>query len=152
MLAVKVHLFKAMVFPVSHVQLWELDRKEGWAPKNWGFQIVVVLNKTLESPLDCKIKPVNPQGNQPWILIGGTDAETEAPLLWWRDAKSRLIGTDPDAGKDWGQEEKGAAEDEMVRQHHWHNRYEFEQTAGDSDEQGSLVCYSPWGCKESDMT
>ena len=86
----KVRLFKAMVFPVNHVRLWELDCKEGWAPKNWGFQIVVVLKKTLESPLDCKIKPVNPQGNQPWIFIGGTDAETEAPILWPPDAKSWL--------------------------------------------------------------
>ena len=124
----KVHLFKAMVFPVNRVWLWELGCKEGWAPKNWGFQVVVVLKKTLESPLDCNIKPANPQGNQPWIFIGGTDAKTEAPILWPPVARSWLIGTDPDAGKDWRQEEKGAAEDEMVRRHHRCNLHEFEQT------------------------
>ena len=99
----------------SHGLMWELDRKEGWAQKNWCFRIVV-LEKTLESPLDSKdIKPVNPKGNQPWIVIGRTDAEAEAPILWPPDGKSRLIGKDPDAGKDWGQEEKGPTEDKMVR-------------------------------------
>ena len=99
-------------FPSSHVQMWELDHKEGWVVNNWCFWIV--LEKTLESPLDCKeIKAVNPKGNQPWIFIGRTDAE--APVLWPPDAKSQLIGKDPDAGKDWRQKEKGAAEDEMVR-------------------------------------
>ena len=99
-------------FPSSHVQMWELDHKEGWVVNNWCFWIV--LEKTLESPLDCKeIKAVNPKGNQPWIFIGRTDAE--APVLWPPDAKSQLIGKDPDAGKDWQQKEKGAAEDEMVR-------------------------------------
>ena len=84
--------------------MWELDHKEGWVPKNWYFQ-TVVLEKTLESPLDCKaIQPVNPEGNQSWILIGRTDAEAEAPILWPPDAKSRLVGKDPDAGKDWEQE------------------------------------------------
>ena len=97
----------------SHVWMWELDYEEGGVPKNWCFQIVV-LEKMLESPLDCKeIKPVNPKGNQPWIFIGRTDAE--GPTLWPPDAKSWLIGKDPDAEKDWGQEEKGVAEDEMVR-------------------------------------
>ena len=93
----------------------KLDHKEGRVPENWCFQIVV-LEKTLESPLNCKeIKPVNPKENQPWIFIGRTDAEAEAPILWLPDAKSRLNGKDPDAGKDWGQEEKGATEDEMFR-------------------------------------
>ena len=101
-------------FSSSHVWIWELDCKEGWVPKNWCFQTVVL--KTLESPLDNKeIKLVNPKGNQPWIFIGRTDAGAEAPVLWSADAKSRLIGKDPDARKDWGQEEKGEAEDEMVR-------------------------------------
>ena len=98
-------------FSSSHVWMWELDHKEGWALKNWFFQ-TVVLEKTLESPLDCKeIKPVNPKGNQPWIFTGRTDA----PILWPPDAKSQLIGKDPDAGKDWRQKEKRATEDEMVR-------------------------------------
>ena len=97
--------------------VWELDHKEGWAPKNWCFQ-TVVLEKTLESPLDSKkIKPVNPKGNQSWILIGRTDAE--APILWPSDGKSRFIGKDPDPGKDGGQEEKGATKDEMAELHHW---------------------------------
>ena len=94
--------------------MWELDHKEGWAPKNWCFW-TLVLEKTLESPLDCKeTKPVNPKGNQPWIFIGRTDAEAEVPILWPRDAKSWLIGKDPDAGKDWRQKEKGVAEDERA--------------------------------------
>ena len=94
--------------------MWKLDNKEGWAPKNWCFW-TVVLEKTLESPLDCKeIQPVHPKGNQPWIFIGKTDAEAEVPILWPPDAKSWLIGKDPDAGKDWRQEEKGTIEDEMV--------------------------------------
>ena len=101
-------------FSSSHVQMCEFDHKESWAPKNWCFWIVM-LEKTLESSLNSKdIKPVNPKGNQPWIFIGRSDAETEAPVLWPPDTKSRLIGKDPDAGKDWGQEEKGATEDEMV--------------------------------------
>ena len=94
-------------FSTSYVWVWELDHKEGWAPENWCFWIVV-LKKTFESPLDCKeMKPVNPKGNQPWKLIGSTDAEAEALILWPPDAKSRLIEKDPDAGKDWGQEEEG---------------------------------------------
>ena len=139
-------------FSSGHVWIWELDHKEGWVPKNWCFRIVV-LEKTLESPLDSKeIKPVNPKGNYPWIFIGRTDAEAEAPILWSSDAKSRLIGKDPDGGKDWRQEEKGTTEDEMVGWHHRLNGYEFEQTPGDGGGQGSLSCFSPWGCKESDMT
>ena len=94
--------------------MWELDHKEGWALKNWYFR-TVVLAKTLKSPLDSKeIKPLNPKGNLPWIFIGGTDAEAETPILWPPDVKSKLIGKDPDAGKDWGQKDKGATEDEMV--------------------------------------
>ena len=111
----------------------------------------MVLEKTLESPLDWKeIKPVNLKGNQSWLFIGRTDAE--APILWPPDAKSWLIGKDPDAGKDWGQEEKQATEDEMVGWHHQFNRNELEQTLGDSEGQGSLVCCSPWGCTEWDAT
>ena len=102
-------------FSSSHVQMWEMDHKEGWASKNWHFWIVV-LEKTLVSPLDCKeIKPVNPTGYQSWIFIGRTDAEAEAPILWPPDVKSWLIGKDPDAGKDWRRKEKRAAKDEMVR-------------------------------------
>ena len=97
----------------SHERMWELDHKEGWAPKNWCFW-TVVLEKNLESPLVCQeVKSVNPKGNQPWILIGRTDAE--APMLWPPDMKSWFVEKDPDAGKDWGQKEKGAAEDEMIR-------------------------------------
>ena len=100
---------------ISNVRMWELDHEEGWAPKNWCFQIVV-LEKTLETPMDSKeIKPVNSRGNQPWIFIGRTDAEAEAPILWPLDAKSRLTGIDPDSGKDWRQKEKRAAEEEMIR-------------------------------------
>ena len=128
--------------------MWELDYKEGWAPKNWCFW-TVVLDKTLESPLDCKIKPVNPKGNQSWIITGRTDAEAEAPILWLPDAKSRLIRKDPDARKDWRQEEKRMTEDEMAGWHCWLNGYEFEQALGDGDGQGTLACCSPWGCKES---
>ena len=130
----------------------ELDYKEDWVPKNWCFQ-TVVLQKTLESPLDCKeIKLVNPKGNQPWIFIGRTDAEAEAPILWPHDAKSPLTGKDPDAEKDWGQGEKGAREGEMVGWHHRLNGHKFEQTPGDGEGQGSLVCCSSWGHKESDTT
>ena len=109
-----------------------------------------MLEKTLESPLDCKeIQPVNPKGNQSWIFIGSTDAE--ALKLWPVDAKSWLIGKDPDAGKDWRQEEKGTTEDEMVGWHHWPNGHEFEQALW-TGEQGSLVCCSPWDLKESATT
>ena len=98
--------------------MWELDHKEGWVWKNWCFQIVV-LEKTTGSPLESKeIKPVNPKGNHSWVLNGRTDGEAEAPILWPPDVKSQLTGKDPDAGKDWGQEEKGATEEEMVGRHH----------------------------------
>ena len=113
----------------------------------------MVLKKTLESPLDCEeIKPVNPKGNQPWIVIRRTDAEAQAPIIWPPEAKSWFIGKDPDAEKDWGRGEKGTTEDEMVEWHHWLNGYEFEQALGVGDGQGSLVCCSPWGHKESDTT
>ena len=139
-------------FSSSHVCIWELDHKESWVPKNLCFW-TVVLEKTLESPLDSKeIKPVNPKGNQSWIFIGRTDAKAEAPILWPPDVKNWLIRKDPDAGKDWRQEEKGTTEDEMVG---WQNRlngHEFEQAPGVGDGQGGLACCSPWGCKESDMT
>ena len=131
--------------------MWESDHKQGWAPKNWCFQ-TVVLEKILESPSDCKeIKSVNRKGNQPWIFTGRTNADAEVLILWPLDVKSRLIRKDPDAGKSWRQENKGATENEMVGWHHWHNGHEFEQTPRDSEGQGSLVCCSPRGCKESDM-
>ena len=132
---------------VCHVWIWDLDRKEGWVPKNWSFQIVI-LEKTLESPLDFKeTKPVNPKENQPWIFIGRADAE--APILWPPDVKSWLVGKDLDAGKDSTQEEKGLTEDEMVGCHHRLNRHEFEQGPGDGEGQASC---SPWGHKELDLT
>ena len=132
--------------------MWELDYKEGWVPKNWCFW-TVVLENTLESPLDSmEIKSVNPKGDQSWIFIGRTDVEAEAPILWPCDAKNWLIGKDPDAGKDWRQEEKGTTEDEMVGWHHWLNEYEFEQAPGVGDGQGSLACCSSWNSKELDTT
>ena len=113
----------------------------------------MVLEKTPKSPLDNKeIKPVNPKGNQPWIFIGRADAEAEAPVLWPPDVKNWLTGKYPDAGKDWGQEEKGMTEDEMVGWHHQLNGHEFEWTPGGGDGQGGLVCCSPWGHKELDTT
>ena len=130
--------------------MWELDNKKGWAPKNWCLW-AMMLEKTLESPLESKeIKPVNPKGNQPWILIGRTD--TEAPILRPPDMKSWLTGKDPDAGKDWRQDDKGTTEDEVVGWHHRLNRHGFEQTLEDGEGQGSLVCCSPWGCKELDIS
>ena len=143
-LITNVHIVKAVVFPVVRYGCWELDHKDGWASKNWCFW-TVVLEKTLESPLDCReIKPVNPKGNQPWISIGSPDAEAEAPIFWPPDVKSWLTGKDPDAGKDWGQEEKALTEDEMVGWHHWliigHG---FEQAPGDGEKRGSLVRCSP---------
>ena len=125
--------------------MWELDHKENWAPKNWCFW-TVVLEKTLESPLDCKeIQPVNPKGNKSWIFTGRPDAEAEALILWPPDSKSQLIGKDPDAGKDWRQEEKGITEHEMIGWHHRLDGHDFEQALGDGDGQGSLVCSRPWG-------
>ena len=139
-------------FSNSHVQMWELDHKEGWELKNWCF-LIVVLEKTLESLLDSKeIQPVNTKGNQSWIFIGRTGAEAEAPVLGSPVVKSWLIGKDPDAGKDRGQEEKGTTEDKMVGWHHWLNGHEFEQTLGDGEGQGRLAYYSSWGSKQWDMT
>ena len=111
---------QSSVFSSSHVQMWEMDYKESWAPKNWCFW-TMMLKKTPESPLDCKqIQPVHPKGNQSWIFIRRTDAEAETPILWPHDAKNWLIGKDPDAGKDWRQDEKGTTEGEMVGWHHRH--------------------------------
>ena len=139
-------------FSSGHVWMWELDCEEGWAPKNWCFW-TVVLEKTLESPLDCKeIQPVHPKGNQSWIFIGRTDAEAETLIVWPPDAKSWLIWKDLDAGKDWGQEEKGMTEDEMVGWHHWLNGHGFGWTPGVGDGRGGLVCCGSWGRKELDTT
>ena len=129
--------------------MWELEHKESCMWKNWCFQ-TVVLKKTLETSLDCKeIKSFNPKGNQSWIFIGRPDAEAETPILWTPDMNNWLIEKDPDTGKDWRQEEKGATEDEMVGWYHWLNRHEFEQTLRDGEGQGSLACCSSWGRKES---
>ena len=139
-------------FSNSHVWMWKLDHKKGWALNNWCFW-TVVLEKTLESRLDSnEIKPVNPKGNQSWIFIGRMDAEAEAPIFWPPDVKNWLIGKVPDAREDWRQEEKGTTEDEMVGWHHWLNGHEFEQALGDGEGQGRLVCCSPWGRKESNTT
>ena len=130
--------------------MWELDYKETWALKNWFFW-TVMLEKTLQSSLDCKeIKPVHSKGNKSWIFIGRTDAEAEAPVFWPPEANSLLNGNDPDAGKDWGQEEKGTTEHEMAGWHHPLNGHGFEQTPGNSEGRGSLACCSPRGHKESD--
>ena len=138
-------------FSISHVWMWELAYKEGWALKNWCFRIVV-LEMTLEGPLDCQeIQPVNPEGNQSWIFIARTDAEAETPILWPPGATNWLIWKDSDAGKDWRQE-KGTAEDEMVGWHRWLDGHEFEQAPGVGDGQGGLACCSPWDHKELDMT
>ena len=130
----------------------EVDHKESWAPKNWYFW-TVVLKKILESSVDCKeIQPVNPKGNQSWIFIGRTDAEAETPILWLPDVKSWLTWKDPDAGKDWGQEEKGTTEDEIVGWHHQLNGHGYKWTPGDGDGQGGLACCGSWGCKELHTT
>ena len=129
----------------------ELDYKENWAPKNWCFW-TVVLEKTLESPLDCKITLVNPKGNKSWIFLGRIDAEAEAPILWPPVARNWLIQKDPDSGKDSRQEENGTTGYEMVGLHHWLDGHEFEQALGIVVGQGSLVCCSPWGRKVLDTT
>ena len=137
---------------IDNVRMWELDYKESWVLKNWCFW-AVVLEKTLESPLDCKeIQPAHPKGNQFWVFIGRTDVEAETPILWPPDAKSWLICKDPDAGKDWGQEEKWTTKNEMVGWHHQLNGHEFGWTPGVGDGQGGLACCSSWGRKESDTT
>ena len=130
----------------------ELDHKESWVLKYWCFW-TVVLENTLERPLDCKeMQPVNPKRNQSWKVIRRTDAEAETPILWPPDVKNWLIGKDPDAGKDWRQEEKGTTGDEMVGWHHWLNGHEFEQVPGVGEGEGSLECWIPWDHKELDMT
>ena len=132
--------------------MWELDCEESWVPKNWCFS-TVVLEKTLESPLDCKeIQPVHPKRDQSWVFICRTDVEAEAPILWPHDVKSWLIWKDPDAGKDWGQEEKGMTEDEMVGWHHRLNGHEFGWTPGVGDGQGGQASCGSWGHKELDTT
>ena len=143
---------QSYVFSSSRVWMWESDNKESWVAKNWCFWIVVS-EKTLESPFDRKeTQPINSKGNQPWIFIGRTNAEAETSILWPPDAENWLIGKDPDAGKNWRQEEKQTVEDEMVGWHHWLDGHEFEQAPGVGDGQGILACCSPWGCKESDTT
>ena len=144
-LPTRVHLVKAMIFQQ------ELDYKESWAPKTWCFW-TVVLEKTLESPLDCKIQPVHPKGNQSWLFIGRTDTEAETLKLWPLDVKNWLIWKDPDSGKDWRQEEKGMTEGEMLGWHHWLNGHEFKQAPRVGDGQESLVCCSPWDSQESSPT
>ena len=135
-------------FSSGHIWTWELDYKESWVPKNWSF-CTVVLEKTLESPLDCnEIQSVHPKVNQFWILIERTDTETEAPLLGSPDAKSQFIRNDPDVGKDWSQEKKEATEDEMIEWYLWLNGHEFEQTLGDDEGQGC----SPWSHKGLGIT
>ena len=136
-------------FSIIHVWMWELNYKERQAPKNW----TVVLETTLESPLDCKeIQPVHPKGDQFWIFIGRTDAEAEIPILWPPDVKNWLIWKDPGVGKDWRQKEKGTTEDEMVGWHHRLNRHEFEQASGFGDVQRSLACCSLWGHRQLELT
>ena len=140
-----------MVFPIVMYgcESWTIKKTKHWRIDTFELWC----QRALQSPLDSKkIEPVNPKGNQPWIFIGRTDYEAEAPILWPPDAKSWLTGKDPDAGKNWGQEEKGVTEDEMVGWHHWLNGREFEQTQGDSYQQRSLTCCSSRSCKESDMT
>jgi len=131
-------------FSSSHIWMWEMDHKEGWALNNWCVW-TEVLEKTPEIPLECR--EISPKGNQSWIVTGRTDAEAEAPVLWPHDLKSWLFRKDPDAGKDWKQE-KRMTEDKMVGWHHRLNGQEFEKSMGDIEGQGSLVCYTLWDCKE----
>ena len=132
--------------------MWELNCEEGWAPKNWCFW-TVVMEKTLENPLNCKeIQLVHSEGDQSRVFFGRNDAKAETPVLWPRHMKSWLIGKDPDARRDWGQEEKGTTEDDMAGWHQWLDGHESEWTLGVGDGQGSLACYNSWGRKESDTT
>ena len=147
-----MRLVKAMVFPVVMYGCESLDYKESWALKNWYFW-TVVLEKTLDSPLDCKeIQPVHSEGDQPWDFFGRNDVKAETPVLWPPHAKSWLIGKDSDVGRDWGQEEKRTTEDEMAGWHHWLDGCESGWTPGVGDGQGGLACCDSWGCKESDTT
>ena len=151
-LPTKVRLVKAMAFSSGHVWVLKLGCEESSTLKNWCFW-TVVLEKTLESPLDCKeIQPVHPKRDQSWVFIGRTGAKAETPILWRPHAKSWLIRKDSDAGRDWGQEEKGTTEDEMAGWHHRLDGHEFEWTLRDGDGQGGLACCDSWGCKESDTT
>ena len=146
-MSTKIRLVKAMVFPVVMYGCESWTIKKSWELKNWWFW-TVVLEKTLESPLDYKeIQPVYPKGDQSWVFIGRTDVKAETPILWPPDAKSWVIGKDPDAGKDWGQEKKGTTEDEMVRLRHWLNGHGFGWTPGVGDGQGGLACCSAWVAK-----
>ena len=151
-LPAKVCLVKAMVLSIGHVWMWELDCGESWALKNCCFW-TVVLEKTLEGPLDCKeIQPVHSKGDQSWEFFGRTDVEAETPILWPPDVKSWLFWKHPDARKDWVWEEKGTTEDEMVGWHHWLNGHESEWAPGVGDGQRSFASCSPWGQKVSDTT
>ena len=144
-LLTQVHLVKAVVFPVVtyECEIWTIKKTERWRID--AFE-VCYWKRLFESPLDCKeIKPVNTKGNQSWIFTGRTDAKAEAPILWPHDVKNWLIWKDPDAGKDWGQEEKGTTEDEMVGWHHWLNGHQFGQTPAVGDGQGSVVHCGSWG-------
>ena len=133
--------------------MWELDCEESWAPKKFEEFWTVELEKTLESPLDCKeIQPVHSKEDQAWVFIGRTDAEAETLIIWPPHVKSWIIGKDLHAGRDWGKEEKGTTEDEMAGWHHWLDGHEFEWTPGFGDGQGGLACCNSWGHKESDMT
>ena len=141
-----------MFFSSNHVWMWELDCEEIWAPKSWCFW-TVVLENTLESPLDCKeIQPVHSEGDQPWDFFGRTDAKAETPVLWPLHVKSWLVGKDSDAGMDWVQEDKRTTEDEMAGWHHRLDGQEFGWTPGVGDVQGDLACCSSWDRKESNMT
>ena len=149
-LPTKVCLLKAMVFPSSHEQMWKLDHKESQiidAFELWCWRRLLRVLWTSRRSIQS-----TPKGNQPWTFIGRTDAEIEALIPWPPDVKSWLIGKDPDAGKEWRQEENGVIGDEMVGWHHWLNGHEFEQTQGDNEGQGGLACCSSWGHRESDTT
>ena len=150
-LPTKVRLVKAMVFPVV-MWMWELDSEESWVLKNWCFW-TMVLEKTVESPLDCKeIQPVHSEGDQPWDFFGRNDAKAETPGLWPPYVKSWLIGKYSDAGRHWRQDEKGTAEDEMAGWHHWPDGRESQWTPGVGDVQGGLACCDSWGHKKSETT
>ena len=150
-LPTKVHLSQSCGFSSSRVWMWDLDYNENWALKNWCFW-TMVLEKTLESPLDCKeIQPVHPKGNQSWIFIGRTVAEAAPPILWPPDVKNWLTVKDPDAGKDWRQDEKGTTEDEMIRWHHQLEQHEFKEVLGVGDGQESMTCCRKWGVTKFEL-
>ena len=144
-----IFCFNSSLIFSGHVWMWELDYKESWVPKNWCFW-TVVLEKTVESPLE--IQPVHPKRDQSWVFIGRTDVEAETPVLWPPDEKNWLVWKDPDGGKDWGPEEKGTTEDEMVGWHHRLNGHGLRWTPGVGDGREGLVCCSSWVCKELDTT